>query len=204
MKTKTKKRPKLIKKHKFNKRRISIDLFNKHGRMKGVNNKNPNDRLEILKANCEQEIRDTEEKLRQLKAKLNNLITLSQESDKLVNPQFESDKYVNFGMTEAILDAVECLKNVSVNGVPAIKICDHLIAHGFKPSEENPHNFVIAVSVTLKRLADSGRIKRLETIGGNFFKPIYKPQGSSLRRITPSRIYRKAADIMQEKGKLKK
>jgi len=47
-----------------------------------------------------------------------------------------------------------------------------MIAHGFTPSEENPHNFNIAVSVTLQRLKAQQRVKKISEDGNNFFKSI--------------------------------
>jgi len=142
-----------------------------------------NDRLEILTAACDQEIQKTEEKLRVLKAKRNTLVALSQESEKLTNPKSEPDKYANTGLTEAILDSVNRLKNISANGATASQIRDYMIAHGFKLSDL-PHNFSIAVSVTLKRLAEdgSGRIKRISNEDGNFYRP--SPQiAKALKKI---------------------
>jgi hypothetical protein len=174
---------KSLKKPLFNKNGKSLDLFKKHRKLKGVNNVNPNDRLEILKANYEREIQDTETKLHELKAKLATLITLAQESEKLTNPESNPDKYANKGLTDAILDAVNCLKSVTASGATASQIRDYLIAHGFTPNEENPHNFSIAASITLKRLAESGRVHRTPLESGNYYKPVQRPQGSSLRRF---------------------
>ncbi len=151
---------------------IMIDLFIKQRRLKPVNERNQNDRLEILKAKCEQEIQAKEREIQTLKAKLATLQTLAQEAEKLSNPEAEPDKYANMGMTESILDAVNHLESVSVHGATASQIRDYMIAHGFNPSEENPHNFSIAVSVTLKRLSEQSRIKKTEDETNNFFKPV--------------------------------
>ncbi|MGO8838081.1 MAG: hypothetical protein ACLQAH_06085 [Limisphaerales bacterium] len=149
--------PNRFKKPTFNKSRKRLDLFNKHSKVKRMNGTIQNDRLESLKAACEQEIQETEEKLRSLRAKLNTLLTLAQESQKLSNPKSEPDKYANMGLTEAVLDVVNRLKNVSPAGATASQIRDYMIAHGF-PLTEKPHNFSIAVAVTLKRLEEAGRI----------------------------------------------
>ena len=160
-----------LNKSSFNKNKKTLDLFNKHCRFTRVKANDSNDRLEILLGNCDGEIQATEERLRVLKAKRNTLVLLAQESEKLANPESEPDKYNETGLTEAILDAVNRIKNVSVSGVTAPKIRDFLIAHGF-PLTENPHNFSVAVNVTLKRLADSGRVKRTVLPSGNFYRPI--------------------------------
>jgi hypothetical protein len=175
MKTPTHKTPKTrlkrLNKPLFNKTNKTLDLFNQHGRLKRVNDKNQNDRLEILKANCEQEIRDTEEKLRLLRAKRGNLIMLAQESEKLANPKSEPDRYANKGLTETILEVVERLKNVSVHGANTSQIRDYMIAHGF-PLYDNSHNFSVAVATTLQRLVAQRRVRRIREAGNNFYKPV--------------------------------
>jgi hypothetical protein len=169
MKT-TKLRPKRHNKRVFNKTNKSIDLFSKQITVGLVNGNNQNDRLEILKANCEQEIRETEEKLRRLKAELGSLVLFAQKSEKLANPKSEPDRYANMGLTDTILDVVERLKDVSVVGSNTSQIRDYMITHGF-PLSENPHNFGISVATTLQRLTEQRRVKRARISTGNFYKP---------------------------------
>ena len=129
---------------------------------------NQNDRLEILKANCDQEIQETEDKLRVLKAKRASLVLLAQESEKLANPKSEPDRYANMGLTDTILDVVERLKDVSIIGSNTSQIRDYMIAYGF-PLSENPHNFGIAVATTLQRLTGQRRVRKTRNNWGNFY-----------------------------------
>ncbi len=174
MKTPTKtakSRPKRLNKPVFNKTKKSVDMFIKHVRLKGVNKKAPNDRLEILRVKYEQDIKVKESELETLRAKLATLRTLAQESEKLANPQSEPDKYAKMGLTDAILDVVGRLKGVSIHGANTSQIRDCMIACGFRPSEENPHNFSVAVAVTLQRLKTQRRVKLIRLNGNNFWKP---------------------------------
>lgn len=166
MKT-TKSRPKRINKPVFNKFKKCVALFTKHGRVKRMNN----DRLEILKKKYEQELLAKQRELQEVKSKLANLRLFEQESAKLINPKSEPDRYVKMGMTQAILDAVERLKNVSVKGSTQSQIRDHIIACGF-PLPESPQNFSIAVSTTISRLVESGRLIKTFDEDGNFYLPV--------------------------------
>ena len=75
-----------------------------------MNEDNSADRLEILRAKYEQEIRGKEQELHALKAKLANLVEFAQESAKLTNsPEENPDKYANAGLSYAVLDAVHSL-----------------------------------------------------------------------------------------------
>jgi len=163
----------------FNKSEKSVDLCNTQGKFKGVNGENKNDRLEILKAKCEQEIRETEERLRVLKAKLANLVTLAQESEKLVNPQSEPDKYKESGLTDAVLDAVNALWEIRRIAATPLEIRNHLLAHGFKAT----NNFDTAIYTVLNRLCEAGKITwghtRAQTFGqigvGLIRRKVYRP-----------------------------
>jgi hypothetical protein len=165
-----KSRPNRANKRLFNRTEKSLDLFSKQSKLGSVSGNNQNDRLEILKANCEQEIRETEEKLRRLRAELSSLVLFAQKSEKLANPKSEPDRYASMGLTDTILDVVERLKGVSVVGSNTSQIRDYMIAHGF-PLSENPHNFGISVATTLQRLTEQGRVKRAKISSGNFYKP---------------------------------
>jgi hypothetical protein len=149
-----------------------------HGKVKGVNGNNPNDRLEILKAKCVEEIKDAEDNLRVLKAKLANIIALSNESEKLANPAAEPDKYNATGFTDAVLDAVKVLWEVRKTGSTTTEIKNYLVSHGFNAGE----NFDTAIYTVLGRLCESKKIivRDLQTSGpgvfggGNFKMPIRK------------------------------
>ena len=153
-----KKHLKTSKQQTSNKNRKTVDMSNRHGRLGFVNAKNPNDRLEILKAKCEQEIHDAEEKLRVLKAKLANLIMFTHESEKLENPAAEPDKYSKLGYTEAILKSIQSLWDARKIPVTATQIKNDLIAHGFKCGS----SFEVSVYTILTRLTQSGRIAAVE------------------------------------------
>jgi len=73
--------------------------------MDEVNIKSHTDRLDILLARYEREIRETEEKLRVLKAGHGSLNLLAWESDKLANPQLGPDQFRDVGITKVVLDA---------------------------------------------------------------------------------------------------
>ncbi len=161
-----------------NKKKKKLDLFNTHDRLKRVNGRNQNDRLEILKAKCEQEIVETEEKLRVLKAKLANLVSLMHESEKLANPKSEPDKYASMGYTDAVLDAIKVLWAARKRGATTNEIKNHLIAHGFKYGA----NFDTSVYTVLKRLLEYGKVICLEPDGKTpgttrtQTRKIYKPK----------------------------
>lgn len=138
-----------------NKSKLNLYMSIRQCKAVPVNGTNQNDRLEILKAKCEQEIKDCEDNLRLLKAKLANLIDLSHESEKLANPAAEPDRYVKMGYTEAILDAVQSLWNARKIPSTAVEIKNHLLAHGFR----HGGSFDVSVYTILKRLLESGRIK---------------------------------------------
>jgi len=127
-------------------------MCNTHGRIKGMNV----DRLEILKTKCEQEVRETEDRLRVLKAKLANLIALAQESEKLANPESEPDKYNETGLTDAVYDAIKSLWEARKVGASATEIKNHLLAHGFQAGE----NFDTAIYTVLTRLCESDKVAR--------------------------------------------
>jgi len=174
---KTLKKPaKMIKKQMFNKTRKKLALYITHGKMKKMS-----DRLDILKNKCEQEIHEVEEKLRVLKAKLANLISLAQESEKLANPESEPDKYADTGLTAAVLSAVQELWAARKMGSPIGDVKNYLLAHGFKAGE----NFDTAIYTVVGRLVGSGQVIRelgnVEYWGG--------PLGTS-RRIIPRGVYR--------------
>jgi hypothetical protein len=80
-----------------------------HGRMDVVNLKRHRDRLDILLARYEREIREAEEELRRLKTGHSHLNFLAQESDKPANPQSGPDKSRDVGITKAVLDALNDL-----------------------------------------------------------------------------------------------
>ena len=112
------------------------------------------DRLEILTAKCAEEIRETEERLRVLRAKHANLIALAHESEKLADPESEPDKYAGKGTTEAVFEAVKVLWEARKVGASPTEIKNHLLAHGYKAGE----NFETAIYTVLSRLEKDGRI----------------------------------------------
>jgi hypothetical protein len=91
-----------------------------------------------------------------LKAKLANLVELTQESEKLANPESEPDKYNEMGLTDAAFDAIKVLWNARWIGASATQIKNHLLAHGFKAGE----NFDTTIYTVLTRLCESGRVIR--------------------------------------------
>jgi|GEM_PF-1108375 hypothetical protein len=163
----------------LNKIQKKLALLPLHSKFKGVNSKNQNDRLEILKAKCEQEIQETEERLRVLKAKRDSLVALWQESEKVANPASEPDKYANMGYTEAVFDAIKVLWAARKVGATPTEIKNHLIAHGFK----HGGNFDTSVYIVLGRLCESGKVISCRTAGefprgftGMPGRKIYKPK----------------------------
>jgi hypothetical protein len=129
----------------------------------GMIEDNPDDRLEVLRGKYELEIREKERELHALKAKLANLIEFAEESEKLGNlTEGTSDKYAHEGLTYAALDAVHslCKSGKRANqGVSAVEIGNYLLAHGYK-NVSSKNVFGISVNVTLKRLAESGKVHR--------------------------------------------
>jgi hypothetical protein len=143
----------------------NVDLFIKQRKVKRMTDALKNDRLEILKRKCEEDIQVKERELAELKIKLRNLNLFAQESETLDN------KYANMGTTDAVLDAVNSLcEEGAVGGrVTAALVRNYLLAHGFR---SNAENFEVALSITLNRLAQSGRISASVGFRGRrFYRP---------------------------------
>jgi len=174
-------RRKMSKKQLCNKSRKRLVLCNTHVKLK----KKMSDRLDILKARCEQEIRDTEEKLRVLKAKLANLNSLAQESEKLANPEAEPDKYSNMGLTEAVLDAVKALRGLRAVGASPVEIKNYLLAHGFRAAD----NFDTAIYTVLGRLLVGGQIVAMVQRSGRSLA-VRGPAGNVVARFAPKKYYK--------------
>jgi hypothetical protein len=73
------------------------------------------------------------------------------------------------------------------SGITAPQVRDFVIARGF-PLVVEPHNFVVAVNVTLKRLAESGRVVSQEVDNKKHYRPVQQPQGRSIRIKSKSRM----------------
>jgi hypothetical protein len=172
-------RPEQLNKLVFNKTKKRVDTFIKHDRLKRVNDKNQNDRLEILKTKYEQEIQAKERELETLKAKLASLQAFVHESEKLGNPESAPDRYTDKGLTDSILDALYRLwpdGAADKRGLTAREITDYILAHGYKPPTGG-QSFDISIAVTLQRLKEQRRVEKKREEGNNFFKPrdLYKP-----------------------------
>ena len=156
-----------------------VDVFNKHAKRKKVSGANDNT-FELLKAKYDKEIQEKERELEVLKAKRAHLIDFSHEATLLKNPELGiSNKYRGWGMTEAALDAVDRWSpSQKPPFVTASQVKQYLLANGFT-SDSN--DLDIALAVTLKRLADSGRIATLETNGRRLYRAKHAPRGSTLR-----------------------
>lgn len=156
-------------KKRINKRKKKLDLFNKRVYRKRVNNENRQDSLETLKAHYTEQIRAKENELAVLKAKLAELVGFANELKTIERPGFKPNKYADTGLTEAILDVVTFICKTRSNagkGVDAARIKSHLLANGFKRTEQ----FSVAVSVTLGRLIESGRILVTESNGHRMYR----------------------------------
>jgi hypothetical protein len=136
------------------------------------------DRLDILKQKCEQEIRETEDRLRFLKAKLANLVTLAHESEKLANPESNPDKFRDMGLTEAVLQGLKDLWGLRKAATSPVVLKQYLLAHGFVA----PENYDTAIYTVLARLVESGQVETVTT-------PSRPLRGSNLR-IPPRKLYR--------------
>ena len=165
-----------------NKSKNHVDLCSTHDKVESVSNKNQNDRLDILLAKCEQEIREGEDRLRLLKAKRDNLKLLVQESEKLVNPQSEPDKFREVGITQAINEAIKDLWRVRKHGATVNDIKGYLLAHGFKA----PENFDTAVYTVLNRLCS----EPARVIEDEFPKERVVSDGQNTTRIPGRKVYK--------------
>jgi hypothetical protein len=145
-----KSRPKRLNHQMCKKNKKNLLLCIPHDRVKVM----ATDRLEILKAKCEQEIQDAEENLRVLKAKLANLVSLAQESEKLANPKSEPNKYSESGFTKAVWDAIKALWEARKYPATTTEIKNFLLAHGFQAGE----NFDTAIYTVLARLHKGGKV----------------------------------------------
>ena len=160
-----------------------LALPNRRCKVSRMNGEGDKGQLETLRAYYENEIRKKESDLATLKAKLANVGELARDAATLSNPASEPNKYSNSGLTEAALDALGFLWRSgrgSQLGITAAQVRDYMLAHGYAPAESSPHNFEINVSITLRRLADSGRIERAERLGRKFYRP-KRRTGRSLR-----------------------
>ena len=86
-----------------------------NGKGNGVNIKKHSDRLDNLLARCEREIRETEKKLRVLKAGRPNLDLMSQEPEKPATPLPEPAEVHEAGITKSVLEAVSDLCRIRKN-----------------------------------------------------------------------------------------
>lgn len=75
----------------------------------GVNIKKHSDRLDVLLARYDQQIRETEDKLRALKTGRNNLNLLAQEPNQPETPRPEPAKFLDTGITKSVLDTISDL-----------------------------------------------------------------------------------------------
>jgi hypothetical protein len=88
------------------------------------------------------------------------------------------DKYKEWGLTPAVIDAVNSLCEIGVahpDGVETFDIHKYLEQYGF----EGTDNFAVALHVTLKRLSDKSDGRLIVTRDKNFVKR-YKPGKKTL------------------------
>lgn len=147
----------------------TVEVFNKHVKRKRVTD-GSDKTFELLKAKYDKEIQEKERELEVLKAKRAHLIEFADESKQLGDPNAEPPKYRGLGMTEAALDAVVCLSRTlrpGKSGVTAAEVQQYLLVHGFTATT---NEFPIALAVTLKRLAESGRISSRVMLGRRLYR----------------------------------
>jgi hypothetical protein len=150
----------------------NLDCLYKRVYIGRVNDGRQND-FSVLRSRFERELKDAENKVRTLKAKLNNLAELERDAKNPANDDLPKE-YADLGLTEAILKSISDLvrspqhNNIGAN-VAAIK--QRMLAHGFFPTGQK---FDIAVSVTLKRLRDSDRVTVARLGDEYFYKPVEK------------------------------
>jgi hypothetical protein len=149
----------------------TLDCLYKRVYVGRVNDGKPTE-LEALRSRYEKELQDAESKVRILKAKLNALAEIERDARAPIKAELPQE-YADLGVTEAILKAITELRKKypgEALGFAVIAIKDWMLTHGFKARGE----FDIAVSVTLKRLRDSGRVKYRELCKEYFYKPVEK------------------------------
>lgn len=157
-------------KRNLNKKNKSLALFNKHVYLTRVTEKN--DRLKSLIDECDSNIRKAEVELARLKSERAHLLSFASRADSLASGKPEKNKYASMGPTDAILDAVKSLwkiKNCNKRGVRSFQVKDYILANGYVPGAIQ---FEIAVNVTLRRLAESGRIYSERVGPDRFYRPI--------------------------------
>lgn len=151
-----------------NKRKIKLDCLIKRVYIGRVNDGSD---FAALRARYEKELAEAENRARVLKAKLSNLSESERDSRLPVKSEMPH-AYADLGPTDAILRAVSELSRQREHrdlGASVFAIKDWMLKNGFRP---RGHQFDIAVSVTLKRLRDSGRVKGVSLSGDNFYKPV--------------------------------
>ena len=82
-----------------------------------MNIKKHGDRLDVLLSRCEQEIRDTEEKLRLLRAGRSHSNLMPQEPETPASPQPEPAKFRDTGITKSVLDTINDLWRIRKDAV---------------------------------------------------------------------------------------
>lgn len=139
-----------------------------------MNGQNDN-ALESFKAQYREQIAAKEREIEALRAKLKSL----EEIAKDFNPFAPADKYLDFGLTAAVLDAVKSLHQIGAgvpDGLSTVQIGNYLKAQGYRPKE----NFAVALHVTLDRLSDKndGRLILSLATGKKHFRPSKKISGT--------------------------
>ena len=120
------------------------------------------DKFQLLKAKYAEELKAAEARLAELQDKMRLIKQLEAESESLNGSIAVTGKYQNFGLTEAIVDAVGTLG--AAGGVSASSVASHLVANGFAARGESFKN---SVSTTLNRLANKQRRIRTDMKDGS-------------------------------------
>lgn len=115
-------------------------------------------------------IEDQSRELQELQTKISSIrttIEIAQNgTPELPITIIEAEKYSKLGTTEAVLDAVNSY--AGENGLTRGELVGLIKRHGLKI---NPKNVYSAVSITLNRLAATGRIRRLDNADKIRFAP---------------------------------
>jgi hypothetical protein len=113
------------------------------------------DKLQLLKAKYNAQLREHQAACVGIKTKLALLDELEAEADNLESAPAKDGIYsdAKTGLVEAVFDAIQGL--APEKGVPGSKIAKYLLSEGFKPKGKN---FKTSVGITLKRLSEQNRI----------------------------------------------
>lgn len=132
--------------------------------------------ISILRHKYSQQITAKKEELRALESKLELLGEIEKESPTRGKPPLptasvddllpDKNKYANYGLTEAALEAVKIIRSVYDRRTDKADVGKFILHYGYRPKGKN---FGISLDQALRRLADKGLIQSTLENGRRYY-----------------------------------